>query len=159
MRFCCAHRSGIHFLPLRERAELALHAVNGLAYLHEACTRVSCCPRLRWSRCPFSFLWLMHLRGGCMAEGGSVRIHCPCYVRRHCPRRVQVLAREADVVLRCLNCVLMSFAQMLKPLKQGQSLSLSGVPTVNVLLWSAKSGIFPLGSTTARADQGSAARR
>jgi len=28
-------RSGIHFLPLRERAELALHAVNGLAYLHE----------------------------------------------------------------------------------------------------------------------------
>ncbi|KAK9826720.1 hypothetical protein WJX81_001147 [Elliptochloris bilobata] len=28
-------RSGINFLPLRERAELALHAVNGLAYLHE----------------------------------------------------------------------------------------------------------------------------
>lgn len=27
-------RSGVGFIPLRQRAQLALHAVNGMAYLH-----------------------------------------------------------------------------------------------------------------------------
>ena len=63
--FWYVHRSGIHFLPLRERAELALHAVNGLAYLHEACSRVSCCPGWRWWRRPFFF------NGRCICMAGA----------------------------------------------------------------------------------------
>lgn len=27
-------RSGVGFIPLKQRAQLALHAVNGMAYLH-----------------------------------------------------------------------------------------------------------------------------
>ena len=51
-------RSGVGFIPLRQRAQLALHAANGMAYLHSL--KVRCC--FWWGRC------------GCAGWGGVVGV-------------------------------------------------------------------------------------